>query len=60
MANQSTKTDYGILPLKGVVASLPFSILLHLWAENGSIFQRFGTRSWNAETCAMRRTSTNY
>ena len=42
IAKQSTKTDYGILPLKGIVAILPFSILLHLWPNHKSVAMSVG------------------
>jgi hypothetical protein len=36
MANRLPKTDYGTLPLRGIVAVLPFSILLHFWPNHKS------------------------
>jgi len=35
-SNRSTKTDYSTLPLKYVIAILPFCILLHVWPNHHS------------------------
>jgi hypothetical protein len=40
--NPLTKRDYGMLPLKFVVAILPFSILLHFWPSHRSVALSLG------------------
>jgi len=42
MANQLTKTDYGMLLLKGIVAILPFNILLHFWPNHKAVAMSVG------------------